>query len=459
MLNLCIENICMEQRVIVVGAGLCGSLLALYLAQKGYHVHVYEKRSDPRVHFQSKGRSINLALSDRGLAGLKLVGLDKKALEISIPMKGRQIHSAENSKLSFLPYSGREQEWINSISRQELNHILLNEVEKFSNVNVFFNHECVALDTCTGTLSMECEGNMIHTKGEVIFGTDGANSAVRQAFLKQSAIYQFNYSQQFLEAGYKELEIPPSDSDSFRLEKNALHIWPRDGFMMIALPNLDKSFTVTLFMPLKGELSFENLNTSDRVISFFKTHFPDAYEQMPNLSDDFFNNPTSSLHTVKCFPWQVEGKCVLLGDAAHAVVPFYGQGMNASFEDVLVLSQIIEENSTNFDWKNILELFQVRRKQNTDAIADLAVDNFYEMRDATADPFFHKKRQLEIYLEQNHPEYFSKYSLVTFREDLSYYQAMTQGRKQDKFLMEFVKNLPSDDSINYNLLLEKIRLL
>lgn len=448
----------MKQNVTIVGAGLCGSLLAITLAQRGMKVTVYEKRKDARKHGSYGGRSINLALSDRGLAGLHLAGLENEVKEISIPMKGRKIHGADQN-LSFLPYSGRENEWINSISRQTLNHKMLDKLETYTDVSVCFEHECLDIDIKTNTATFAHEGETIQIKSDVIFGTDGANSAVRQAYMKHSAAYQFNYSQHFLEAGYKELEMPPSVDHGFRIDKNALHIWPRKGFMMIALPNLDGSFTVTLFMPLKGDNSFEKLVSKDDVEAFFALHFPDALAQMPDVANDFFANPTSSLHTVKCFPWQLEGKLVLLGDAAHAVVPFYGQGMNASFEDVLVLNQILDNYANLINWKEVLDKLQFERKKNTDAIADLAVDNFYEMRDATADPVFHRKREIEVHLEQNYPHYFSKYSMVTFREDLSYYEAMVKGRMQDNILMDYARQVPSKDQIDYEKILHLLSAL
>ncbi|MEZ4912368.1 MAG: NAD(P)/FAD-dependent oxidoreductase [Saprospiraceae bacterium] len=445
----------MKHNVTIVGAGLCGSLLAITLAQRGMKVRVFEKRRDARKHGIYGGRSINLALSDRGLAGLHLAGLENEVREISIPMKGRKIHGTDHS-LHFLPYSGRNTEWINSISRQALNHKMLDKLDAYENVDVYFEYECADIDIKTNTVNFSTINGEIKVQSDVIFGTDGANSAVRQAYMRHSAAYQFNYSQHFLEAGYKELEMPPSVDGGFRIDKNALHIWPRKGIMMIALPNLDGSFTVTLFMPLKGDNSFEKLKTRQDVEVFFKSYFPDALEHMPDVVDDFFTNPTSSLHTVKCFPWQLEGKMVLLGDAAHAVVPFYGQGMNASFEDVLVLNQILDNNPIQQNWEKILDEFQIKRKKNTDAIADLAVDNFYEMRDATANPVFLRKREIEVYLEQNYPNYYSKYSMVTFREDLSYYDAMVKGRNQDKILMDYASKLRPNDQINYE---EIIRIL
>ncbi|MBK8081648.1 MAG: FAD-dependent monooxygenase [Saprospiraceae bacterium] len=426
--------------IIIIGSGLCGTLMALRMAQKGYQVDVYEKRPDMRNANIGSGRSINLALSDRGLSGLEMVGLREKALELVIPMKGRLIHDLKGNQ-QFFSYSGRQGEVINSISRKGLNILLMDEAEKTGKIRFFFRHECSDVDFDQGNAIVKnLDTNRETTiSGEVILGTDGAFSAVRQAMMRQSGALRFQYSQSFLDTGYKELTIPASDEGGFRLEKNALHIWPREGFMLIALPNLDKSFTVTLFLPFEGDYSFEKLKSDEEIESFFKTWFPTAYQHMPDLLQDFRDNPASSLCTVKCFPWQVGGKVALMGDAAHAVVPFYGQGMNASFEDCVVLDECMDKYPG--DWQKILKNYEAKRKVNGDAIGDLAVDNFYEMKAATADPVFVLKRRIELDLEQNFPDYFSKYSMVTFREDLPYKTAMDQGRLQDSVLMDYARTI------------------
>lgn len=422
----------MSQKIIIIGAGLCGSLLALRLAQKGFQVEVYEKRPDMRTAAMSAGRSINLALSDRGIRGLHLVGLEQELLQLAIPMHGRLIHTIGYPPM-LAPYSGRSGEYINSISRGDLNIALLNKAETYPNISLHFNCSCTGVELETGTAYFERHtGEKITARGALVAGTDGAGSALRNSMEQQ--VTGFTLSQQFLEHGYKELNIPPGPGGSFLIEKNALHIWPRGSFMLIALPNLAGDFTVTLFLAHKGaENSFEALRNGPALQNFFNTHFPDIPALVPDLEQQFFLNPTGHLGTVKCFPWQAYGKCILLGDAAHAVVPFYGQGMNCSFEDVVVFDQLLEKHGDN--WAAMLPEFEQLRKENADAIADLAVDNFYEMRDATADPVFQRKRKLETLLEQRYPEYFSKYSLVTFREDVSYKQAMIQGRKQDDALM------------------------
>ena len=443
------------KKIIITGAGLCGSLLALKMAQKGYDVIVYEKRSDMRATEMNAGRSINLALSDRGIAALTHAGIIEKVKQLMIPMHGRMIHPVQGD-VTFVKYSGREGEWINSISRGGLNKLLMSEAEATGKVSFFFNTNCENVDFDNGTIHLKNEdtGQKIVDQADVIFGTDGAGSAIRNAMLENSNKLRFDFSIQYLKTGYKELEIPAGSGGTFRLEKNALHIWPRSGFMMIALPNLDGSFTVTLFMPFEGEPGFDNLKLDQEIIKFFDTYFPTAKDQMDDIISDFNHNPTSSLGTVKCYPWQVNGKFLLMGDAAHAVVPFYGQGMNASFEDVLILDQLVDEFSG--DWTQILPKYQEIRKIDADAIADLAAENEIEMRAATADPVFLLKRKIELHMEQKYPNYFSKYSMVTFREDLPYHFAMEKGRAQDAILMEYAKELGSFENMDEKVLLLKL---
>ena len=447
----------MDNKVIIIGAGLCGTLLALRLAQRGFDIVMYERRPDIRKAKISAGRSINLALSDRGLRGLALAGIDNEMLSLVIPMHGRMLHPLDGD-LNLVKYSGRSGEWINSISRGGLNKVLLDKAESTGNVKIHFNSECeeVQLDTGKVVFKNTITGEIIEDEGQVVFGTDGANSSLRNTMLQNSARYRFDFSQKYLQTAYKELEIPATENGGFRLEKNALHIWPRNGFMMIALPNLDGSFTVTLFLPLEGEVSFENLRSDTDIINFFKAYFPTAYAHMPDLLEDFKSNPTSALGTVKCYPWQIDGKFLLMGDAAHAVVPFYGQGMNASFEDVVVLDQLIDKFEGN--WAQILPQYQLERKKDTDAIADLAVENELEMRAATADPVFLLKRKIELILEQKYPTYFSKYSMVTFREDLPYSYAMDRGRAQDKVLMEYAKSIRSIDELDESKVLKALEM-
>lgn len=442
-----------KQKVIIIGAGLAGSLLSLYLAKRGIETEIYESRGDMRLEEMSAGRSINLALSNRGIAALREVGMDKYMLAEAVPMHGRMLHdTAGNTKL--LPYSGRKGEYINSVSRGGLNIALINEADKYAESKFYFNEKCVDFDCNSGEAIFE-SGKIV--KGDTVIATDGAGSAVRQAMMN-GGVPRFNYEQKFLEHGYKELHIPPNLTGEFQMEKNALHIWARHEFLMIALPNFDGSFTCTLFLAFEGANSFEQLTDEKSLMYFFHTNFADAIPLMPTLIEDFFTNPTGNLGTVKCLPWNVGGKALLLGDSAHAMVPFYGQGMNCAFEDCRVLDSLIEKHGTD-NWETIFEQYTAERKQNADAICDLAQENFYEMRDAVADPVFQRKRELETKLEQTFPDYFSKYSMVTFREDLPYLVAKQKGNAQDNLLMEICTEITDIQTLNLNQVMEKIRVL
>jgi kynurenine 3-monooxygenase len=444
-----------KQKVIIVGAGLSGSLLAIYLAKKGIEVDVYEARGDMREVEMSAGRSINLALSDRGIAALREVGMDEYMLSEAVPMFGRMVHAVDG-QTRLLPYSGREGEYINSVSRAGLNVALINEAEKRAGVRFYFNRKCVDFDCRTGAASIENAATEAGSpvKGDTLIATDGAGSAIRTAML-HGGVPRFDFSQKFLEHGYKELLIPPAAEGGFLMEKNALHIWARRSFMMIALPNFDGSFTCTLFLAHTGENSFEQLKNEPALLEFFRKNFADAIPLMPTLIEDFSKNPVGNLGTIKCFPWNVGGKSLLLGDAAHAVVPFYGQGMNASFEDCRVLNQLIEKHGT--DWETVFNEFGNLRKENTDAIAEMAEENFYEMRDAVADPVFVRKRELETRLEHTFPDYFSKYSMVTFREDLPYAVAKSKGNAQDNLLMRICTDVENVQEIDLNEVMVRIK--
>lgn len=452
-------------KVSVIGAGLSGSLLSIYLAKRGFTVSVYEARGDMRREKVTAGRSINMALSNRGIAALREVGMDQYMLDAAIPMHGRMIHAVDGS-VKMLPYSGRTGEYINSISRGGLNVALIDAAEKYSNVEFHFNTPCISYDAESGIANF-ADGHS--TNGEVVIATDGAGSIIRREMEKQ--VSGFKSSSVFLEHGYKELHLPfrlierfdREQPDPFLIEKNALHIWPRNKFMMIALPNIDGSFTCTLFLAHNSdsETSFADLTTSAAVEEFFGREFPDASAMMSSLVYDFFKNPTGDLGTVKCFPWNIGGKLLLLGDAAHAVVPFYGQGMNCAFEDVRILDELIAGSLQNtsinaIDWQPIFERYGELRKVNTDAIADMAEENFYEMRDHVADPVFQRKRALETKLEQNYPAYFSKYSMVTFREDLPYSQAKQRGNAQDIFLMEICRQVNDIDELSLDELIARL---
>ena len=440
-----------EDKVLIIGAGLCGSLLALRMAQRGYKVEVYESRPDLRKVDISAGRSINLALSDRGLKALRLCGMEEKAREICIPMYGRLMHDTKGNTFAS-NYSGREGEYINSISRGDLNAILLDAAEEHENVTIYFNSGCKKVDI---------ENNIAHfksyetnekyiVKADVIFGTDGAGSSLRKSYVSERK-FLFSYSQNYLNHGYKELEIPADKNGNHQISKGHLHIWPRGDFMLIALPNMDGSFTVTLFLSYdEGEYNFNNLTTEEKITAFFEQEFPDALALIPNIKEEFANNPTGPLGTIKCSPWFYQNKTLLMGDSAHAIVPFYGQGMNASFEDVFVFDEILNQDLG--DWNAVFKAYQKARKHDTDAIADLAIDNFYEMRDHVANPLFKEKRKIEMDLEKHFPsQYSSKYSLVTFNENIGYNEAMQRGRAQDKALL----NLIADDKVHTNLEMTK----
>lgn len=427
-----------RDNIVIIGAGLCGSLLALRLAQRGYKVTIFESRPDLRTTDISAGRSINLALSDRGFKALRLAGVEEKTREICIPMYGRLMHDVEGNTFAS-NYSGRKGEYINSISRGDLNGILLTEAEKHENVNIHFNKKCTSVDienTIAYFKDYETKEEF-SIDADVIFGTDGAGSVLRRSYYLEKK-FLFSYSQNYLTHGYKELEIPADEYGNHLISKDHLHIWPRGDYMLIALPNMDGSFTVTLFLSYdEGEYNFNNLTSEEKITEFFESQFPDALKLIPSIKDEFFNNPTGALGTVKCSPWHYQNKTLLMGDAAHAIVPFYGQGMNASFEDVTVFDTVLEKHEG--DWEQVFKTFEKERKQNTDAIADLAIDNYYEMRDHVANPLFKEKRKVEMDLESNFPtEYSSKYSLVTFNENIPYSEAMKRGRAQDKAILNLL---------------------
>ena len=446
-----------KDNILIIGAGLCGSLLALRLAQRGYTVNVYESRPDLRTTDISAGRSINLALSDRGLKAMRLAGVEDKVKPLCIPMHGRLVHDTEGNTFPS-NYSGRDNEYINSISRGDLNGLLLTEADKYDNLTIHFNKRCNGIDIENNIAKLYdyVTKTEFEVKGDVLFGTDGAGSSLRKSYYLERK-FLFSYSQNYLTHGYKELEISASKEGTHLISKDYLHIWPRGEYMLIALPNLDGSFTVTLFLSYEeGEYNFSNLTTEDTIKEFFKTQFPDALTLIPNIAEEFSNNPTGALGTVKCSPWHYKNKNVLLGDSAHAIVPFYGQGMNASFEDVTVFDAILEQHEG--DWETIFKVYEKTRKADTDAIADLAIDNYYEMRDHVANPIFKEKRTIEMALEKEFPNaYFSKYSMVTFKEDIPYYEAMTKGRAQDKAILNLLVNKEITTTEDLNSILKKVQ--
>ena len=430
----------------LIGSGLAGGLLAAYLGRRGYEVALYERRADPRAGNFVGGRSINLALSTRGIHALEQLGIADQVLRHAIPMRGRMIHEKFGG-LHFAPYDRDPNKHINSIGRAALNTTVIEAAQRYPNVRVHFNHRCtdVDLDTATSQLvdcSVEAgalatpkpgEGvpppipKVIEARADAVIGVDGAFSAVRQSI--QRKLSGFEYDESYLAHGYKELTIPPGPDGAWRMEKEVLHIWPRKSFMMIALPNPDGSFTCTLFWEFEGPRSFASIKTDDDVRRFFDQEFPDAVPLMPTLVDDFRSNPTGSLVTIRCTPWSYKDKVALVGDAAHAVVPFYGQGMNAAFEDCVVLDECLTQFPDNRE-RAFAEYFS-RRKENADALADLAVENFIEMRDKTASRAFRAKKKLDHLLEGLLPgTYLPLYTMVTFTR-IPYVEAAQRARRQD----------------------------
>ncbi|MEV4008061.1 NAD(P)/FAD-dependent oxidoreductase [Actinomadura sp. NPDC049753] len=408
------------ERVAIVGAGLAGCLLAVLLGRRGIAVTVYERRPDPRVAGAERGRSINLAVSARGLAALEQVGLRDRSLKQALPMHGRMVHPLSGAR-NFQPYSADGERAINSISRAELNRSLLDTAECTPGVTLRFSQRVTGVDVEAGALLLE---DAAPEPADVVLAGDGAYSAVRRSL-------RLDEDADFLEHGYKELTVPPKDG-GFALDPDALHIWPRGTSMMIALPNLDRSFTCTLFWPKED---FAALDTPEKVTDYFERHYPDVAGLMPDLADDYERNPVGSLVTVRCWPWtrSAEGAVVaLLGDAAHAIVPFFGQGANCAFEDCIEIDRCLTE--TGGDWARALRLYQGRRKANTDAIAEMALDNFVEMRDRVSSPVYRAKQAATHALERRLAgRYVSRYELVSF-STIPYARIPARIRRQNRVL-------------------------
>jgi kynurenine 3-monooxygenase len=441
------------KRIAIVGSGLVGSLLAIYLRKAGHTVHIYDRSPDIR-QIQFSGRSINLAMSNRGWKALDGVDVGDAVREIAIPMDKRAIHLVD--KLNFQNY-GQEGEAIYSISRGILNRKMIDLAEE-AGAEFFFNQKIWDVTLKDATLHMgETErGNWEDKKYDIVFGADGAFSRIRHRMQRQN---MFNYSQEFLNMGYKELNIPANPDGTYKLDKNSFHIWPRGEYMLIALPNLDGSFTCTLFMPFEGKNSFNLLKDRKKVEAFFEKNFPDSIDVIPKLAEDFFNNPTSTLVTMKCYPWTYEDKVALIGDSSHAIVPFYGQGMNSGFEDISILYEMIEKHGD--DWEIIFMEYQKSRKPNADAIAELSYRNFMEMSSKTADDKFLLQKKIEKWFSDKHPDkWIPLYSRVTF-SDRPYTEALAIGDLQNAIMEEVLKtdNIESiwDSELVENKILELLK--
>ncbi len=423
----------MGKRVVIVGAGLVGSLLAIYLRRRGYEVNIYERRGDMRLQSVAAGRSINLALSDRGIRALEEVGAMEHIRPIAIPMHGRQIHQPDGQEV-YQPY-GKSGQYINSVSRGELNKTLMTLAEQHG-AHLHFQHRCQQVDWSANQFVFEkADGSEMRVKGELVFAADGAFSAARLQYQLQHD--RFQYQQSYIDFGYKELTIPAGADGSFQMEPNALHIWPRKNYMLIALPNPDGSFTCTLFFPYEGDPSFASLQTDEQILTFFRSHFTDATALMPDILTQYRNNPTSSLVTVKCFPWVLGDRFALIGDAAHAIVPFFGQGMNCGFEDCFVLNSLMDKHGEN--WEALLQEYQALRKPDGDAIAELALNNFLEMRDRVADPRFLLQKKIEAKIHSQYPDqWVPAYAQVTFSPHIRYSEALISSMRQEAIMQQLM---------------------
>ena len=437
----------MARHITVLGAGLVGSLLSILLKKRGYDVTVYERRPDMRSTQLSAGRSINLAMSERGWRALDLAGLRKDIENLAIPMYGRYLHQADGSS-AFQQY-GTNNEAIYSVSRGELNKRLMTLAEEHG-VTINFEHKCDSVDVPNNILHIEKpDGTNEEVQADILLGADGAHSSLRRSYTYLDRVDARHF---YLKHGYKELSIPPLEDGTLQIEENGLHIWPRKNFMMIALPNTDGNFTCTLFLPFEGDKSFENLKTEEQINAFFKEEYPDAVPKMPTLIEDFNENPTSSLITTFVDPWYYKDKNAVIGDAAHGIVPFYGQGMNAGFEDCTILAGLMDKHGD--DWATILPEYDELRRVNGYAVAELALKNFVEMRDKVADKEFLQRKKIEKELVRRYPkEFISVYEMVSFTH-IPYSTAKSCIEAQDELLGnimaqgDFFSNIENNDFVS-----------
>jgi len=423
-----------KESIQVFGAGLCGSLLTIMLARQGYEVTAYERQKDSRRADTPAGRSINLAMSTRGIHALKHAGIFAKVEPLLVPMRGRFVHH-EDGTTELQDYGQRPDEQIYSVSRGELNRILLSAAEE-AGVDIRFEHEAIRLEDEGTRIRNLADGSEQIVSDKPMIAADGAGSVFRRALHESDRI---TATDALLDHSYKELTIRPSPDGKYQLETGALHIWPRGGFMLIALPNPGGDFTLTLFLPNEGKNSFPNLNTAGEIDTFFKTYFPDAHALLPDLVELFQSNPVGVLGTVRCDGWHDAGRVLLIGDAAHAVVPFHGQGMNLAFEDCVLLDQILDE--PGLSWDDVFSRFESEQVANANAIADMALENYVEMRDTVRNPKYVLQKQLAFELERRLPNQFiPRYSMVMFHAEIPYATAQSRGTIQSELLEDLTRN-------------------
>ena len=429
--------------ITIIGSGLAGTLLTLYLARRGYKIELYESREDMRAHDMISGRSINLALSCRGITGLERLGLMAEVEKIMVPMRARAIH-LPNGEIKYQAFGRHHEEYINAILRGELNKLLLNKAEEEAEVNLYFEKKLIGIDVGQKKLEFLANDGSVFTRDyELLIGADGVSSLVRNALVDEKII---SATRQFLPHGYKELSIAKEHRQGFLPEH--LHLWPRESFMLLGNPNCDDSITGTLFLPQEGKNSFADLNNDDSIRLFFKEKFYDAYQAMPHLIEEFARHPVGNLSTVKCAPWYFEDQCLIIGDAAHGLVPFFGQGMNSAFEDIRVLNEFLDHYHD--DWRQVLPAFYASRKPNTDAVAAMSMDNYHEIQKDISDKRFLLRKQTEQELMQKYPNrYISKHVLVMFT-NTPYVKAKAYGEVQNDLLEHVCAKIQCTKEINWS---------